>query len=215
MSDKREPPPLTIVFSQPKENVPEALFPDKLFAAPPPPGTLPYSGIIGSIAHTPPNDKQSFDENLNNFADEIEEDFFSPSTHPLAPSYVEPQTNEILPNLHFEAPQVETVDTLDDDNQRTGTEVLVSAPPPQPPSLNADSTPREILHDDIHRMNHLLSALQVSWKAPLNVNDVCKLALTTAKVLETRRKLFMKAASNPANARDPLDVTDYVMTSLD
>jgi hypothetical protein len=207
MSDERKTPPLTIVFSQSKDVIPEPLFPDP---GPPAPHTKPYAEIVQRA------DGQSFDDALNDFADSAVDDFFSPATHSLSPETPE---LTLLQPLDFPEPRVETIDKLDDDNRKTGSEVTISAPPPPAPKLHADSSPREILHDDIHRMNHLLSALQVSWKAPLNVNDVCKLALTTARVLETRRKLFLRAyrdqAVNDQDSSGPIDVTNHVMTSLD
>lgn len=91
--------------------------------------------------------------------------------------------------------------------------LLLPAPPPTPPPLipetelcdidlaalfpeeagkvNSTSVFLEVIAEDTGIINHSIKAMKEGWRAATTVDEICKLALTTAKLLEARRKLML------------------------
>lgn len=56
--------------------------------------------------------------------------------------------------------------------------------------FTADSSLPEIMEDEADHMLLVCEKLKEAWDSAVDVTDVCKLAITISKVLETRRKLL-------------------------
>lgn len=68
--------------------------------------------------------------------------------------------------------------------------VIKSYPAHDEPTHEITETSRklDIQKDDVKQYNHILRQLKTTWGYIRDVNDVCKLALTHAKVLDQRKK---------------------------
>lgn len=47
-----------------------------------------------------------------------------------------------------------------------------------------------VLADDLKQLHLMLTKVRMMWAQPLDIDEVCKLSLTTLKLLESRRKLM-------------------------
>lgn len=68
-----------------------------------------------------------------------------------------------------------------------------------PSAITANSPLYDIQEDDISRSNQILDVLQQAWPRARDIDDVCKLSVTTSKVLESRRKLLNQQLGRDAS----------------
>ena len=72
-----------------------------------------------------------------------------------------------------------------------------------PKQISADSPLHEVMEDDIAHYSFMLLAIREAWKCACNIDDVCRLALTTTAVLKERRKAMLlpaEAVKDPKGA---------------
>ncbi len=68
--------------------------------------------------------------------------------------------------------------------------IRVHITPILPSNITASTPLYEVQEEDVKRSNQILDILQQVWPRALDIDDICKLSLTTSKVLESRRKLL-------------------------
>lgn len=78
------------------------------------------------------------------------------------------------------------------------------------PAINHASTFEEVKREDIEIANIALQGVALGWQRVFKIEDICKLALTTMKVLESRRKLLCMQYGAESDKRasgvvEPLD----------
>ena len=71
----------------------------------------------------------------------------------------------------------------------------------------------EVMQDDLRQYQNVLSRLSSCWSAADSVDDVCKLSLTTIKVLEFRRKALLLPSgaqnNNGGNSSNSIGMSPY------
>lgn len=65
-------------------------------------------------------------------------------------------------------------------------------PPLETQGIESASGLYEIIADDVIRFNFLFKSLSIAWSQATTIDEVCKLALTSAKLMEQRRKALLK-----------------------
>jgi hypothetical protein len=71
--------------------------------------------------------------------------------------------------------------------------VIASMPQVRPEPLNEFTALQAVMKDDIQYFNLMMAGLAGAWQFvnPLNVDEVCKLSETTAKMLKARRQALL------------------------
>jgi hypothetical protein len=58
-------------------------------------------------------------------------------------------------------------------------------------SIQAESRAQAVMADDVRAINHSLQQVGKAWRVATSVDDVCKLSMTTTKLLTERRRLML------------------------
>lgn len=72
--------------------------------------------------------------------------------------------------------------------------------------VTANSTEMALLEDEIGAIEQSFGYLRAAWPMARTVDQICKLALTTGKMLETRRNLFDRTKKNTLDGADIIDM---------
>jgi hypothetical protein len=62
--------------------------------------------------------------------------------------------------------------------------------PPSLKEITPDTSYQDHVREDARHTHYVLSRLYLSWDQPLDLQDTCRLALTTAKMLQVRRDVL-------------------------
>lgn len=65
--------------------------------------------------------------------------------------------------------------------------------------------PVEIIADDLVRLHTIFSRLETGWNQAESIDEICKLSLTTVKVMEFRRKVVGLDNVNNSKFLSPYD----------
>jgi hypothetical protein len=58
-------------------------------------------------------------------------------------------------------------------------------------TIQAESRAEAVMTDDVKAINHSLQQLGKAWRTATTIDDVCKLAMSTTKLLTERRRLML------------------------
>lgn len=83
-----------------------------------------------------------------------------------------------------------TIEDHTEEDKPLPTERRMDAPVIQKFTSISISDTHKIVNDDLEQMHFILTQVQDAWKVAFAIDDVCKLALTQAKLLEMRRNLM-------------------------
>lgn len=59
------------------------------------------------------------------------------------------------------------------------------------PSIIAQSRAEAVMEDDVLGINHSIQQVGKAWRTATTIDDVCKLSMTTVKLLLERRRLML------------------------
>ena len=65
--------------------------------------------------------------------------------------------------------------------------------------------PVDIIADDLFRLHTLFGYLEHAWQQSESIDEICKLSLTTVKVMEFRRKVVGLDAAQSSKFLSPYD----------
>lgn len=76
--------------------------------------------------------------------------------------------------------------------------------PPQPryAPVDGQTTKNAIIKEDSERYNHIFQALDVGWTQVASVDDIVKMAMTTSKIIQDRRKALCLPLGAPSDESD-------------